>query len=139
MTERRIVPRRRGARLLYGGQPAGHRRAWGEANARTRPRHCIPRPSEESVVLLPASRLSPLLNIRRAHALIFLDGADEAKALYLRYRSEKVDSKLLGEQLILHDFEAMRDAGLTHRLQDEIKTLFIADAKHPGPTDGVSS
>jgi hypothetical protein len=50
--------------------------------------------------------------------------ADEARALYLRYRGEKVQGDMTWEALILGDFADLRKAGLTHPLMGEIETLF---------------
>jgi hypothetical protein len=69
---------------------------------------------------------SPLFNICRAHALMFLDRTDEAKALYLRYRDERVDDHTTGAALILHDFDVMRGTGLSHSLMDEVAGLLAS-------------
>jgi hypothetical protein len=63
-------------------------------------------------------------NLRCAHALMFLGQINEARASYLHYRNEKVDPERRGDSVILQDFAAMRDAGLTHRLIDEVERLF---------------
>jgi tetratricopeptide (TPR) repeat protein len=67
------------------------------------------------------------LRTNRAHALMFLDRVDEARALYLRQRGEKNlrDGKPR-ETVILEDFAELRKAGLTHPLMDEIKERFAA-------------
>jgi hypothetical protein len=62
-------------------------------------------------------------NMNRAHALMFLGRADEARALYLRYRGMKVGEKSW-EAVILEDFADLRKAGLTHPLMDEIEKKF---------------
>ena len=61
----------------------------------------------------------------RAHALMFLGRVDEARALYLKYRGEK--SVMAGKSwdaIILEGFAALRKAGLTAPLMDEIERQF---------------
>jgi tetratricopeptide (TPR) repeat protein len=70
---------------------------------------------------------SPRLNIYRAHVLMCLERLDEAKSLYLRYRREKLGRDQLAETAILQDFHAMRRAGLSYALQDEIEAMFTVD------------
>ena len=74
---------------------------------------------------------SPLLNIYRAHALMFLDREDEARTIYLQYRGEKVSGGRSVESLVLEDFVAMRNAELTCPLMDEIEELFASVTKAP--------
>ncbi len=49
---------------------------------------------------------------------------DEARAIYLRYRGEKVEGEKSWVAAILEDFAELRKAGLTHPLMDEIETTF---------------
>ena len=58
---------------------------------------------------------------------MFLGRIDEARALYLKYRSQKdvLDGKSW-EALILADFADLRRAGLSNPLMDEIEKLFAA-------------
>ena len=65
------------------------------------------------------------LYTNRAHALMFLGRVDEARALYLKYRGQKVDGKPW-EAAILGDFAEFRKAGLTNPLMDEIGKLFTS-------------
>jgi tetratricopeptide (TPR) repeat protein len=65
----------------------------------------------------------------RAYALMLLGRLDEARALYLRYRGEKVQGDMTWEALILGDFADLRKAGLTHPLMGEIETLFEGPAQ----------
>lgn len=61
----------------------------------------------------------------RAHALMFLDRVDEARALYLRYRGEKdVSEEKHWETIVFEDFVELRKAGLSHPLIDEIEAKF---------------
>jgi hypothetical protein len=45
----------------------------------------------------------------------------------LRYRREKLGRDQLAETAILQDFHAMRRAGLSYALQDEIEAMFTVD------------
>jgi tetratricopeptide (TPR) repeat protein len=63
----------------------------------------------------------------RAHALMFLGRTDEARAVYLRYRGQKIDQNGKSwEAAVLEDFADLRKAGLAHPLMDEIEKLFKA-------------
>lgn len=57
---------------------------------------------------------------------MFLDRADEARAIYLRYRGQKIpeENGISWEGAILEDFAAFRKAGLSNPLMDEITSLF---------------
>ena len=61
----------------------------------------------------------------RAHALMFLGQADEARAIYVQYRGK---SNVVGEKswetTVLDDFAELRKAGLTRPLMDEIESVF---------------
>jgi tetratricopeptide (TPR) repeat protein len=68
-----------------------------------------------------------LFHIYRARALMFLGRVDEARTLHARYRREKnVQNGKSWETLVLEDFAALRKAGLTHQLMDEIERRFGA-------------
>jgi tetratricopeptide (TPR) repeat protein len=65
------------------------------------------------------------LYTNRAHALMFLNRVDEARALYLKYRGQqKVDGDKSWEAAILGDFAEFQKAGLTHPLMQEIQKQF---------------
>jgi tetratricopeptide (TPR) repeat protein len=67
------------------------------------------------------------LYTNRAHALMFLGRTDEARALYLKYRSAtNVQEGKPWPTLILEDFAALRKAGLTNPLMDEIAKDFVS-------------
>jgi hypothetical protein len=56
---------------------------------------------------------------------MFLDHAEEARALYLQYRGRKnVQDQKSWEALVLGQFAELRNAGLTHPLMDEIEKRF---------------
>jgi len=61
-----------------------------------------------------AGPLPPLLDIRRAHALMLLDRLEEAKSIYLKHR---------GASLIAQDFAMLREVGTDHPLMNEILTM----------------
>jgi tetratricopeptide (TPR) repeat protein len=68
------------------------------------------------------------LYANRAHALMFLDRVDEARALYLKYRGTKnVQSEESWDTVILEDFAELRKAGLTHPLMAEIEKQFAGN------------
>jgi tetratricopeptide (TPR) repeat protein len=61
----------------------------------------------------------------RAHALMFLDRVDEARALYLKYRGQQnVFGNKSWEIGILEGFALLQKAGLTHPLMHEIEKQF---------------
>jgi eukaryotic-like serine/threonine-protein kinase len=63
----------------------------------------------------------------RAHALMFLNRTDEARALYLKYRDQKdVQAGKSWPTVILDDFAELRKAGLSNPLMDEIEKGFKA-------------
>jgi tetratricopeptide (TPR) repeat protein len=74
---------------------------------------------------------SPLLNIYRAHAFMFLDRDDEARTVYLQYRGKKVSGGRSVESLVLEDFGAIRNAELACPLMDEIEELFAPATNAP--------
>jgi len=61
------------------------------------------------------------LNLRRAHAVMFLNNSNEARVLYKQHRVGKAAPERTWQSVILEDFETMRDAGLSHPLMDEIE------------------
>jgi hypothetical protein len=67
------------------------------------------------------------LYTNRAHALMFLDRIDEARALYLQYRETKnVEKEKSWETVVLEDFAELRKTGLTSPLMDEMEKTFTA-------------
>ena len=66
-----------------------------------------------------------LFHVYRARALMFLGRVDEARVLHSRYRREKnVQNGKSWETLVLEDFAALRKAGLSHPLMNEIERRF---------------
>ena len=80
--------------------------------------------ADEAIALAPEKIW---LYANRAHALMFLDRVDVARALYLQFRGEKkVQSEKSWETVVLEDFAELRKVGLTHPLMDEIEGKFAA-------------
>jgi tetratricopeptide (TPR) repeat protein len=67
-----------------------------------------------------AGPLPPLLDIRRAHALMLLDRVEEAKSIYLAHRGAKVDAGQPAAALIAQDFAILQEGGTDHPLMKEI-------------------
>jgi hypothetical protein len=77
----------------------------------------------EAIDLALSATQSPDLEIRRAHVLMFLDRAVEAKELYLRHQATRVRDQITGADAVKADFDALRRHDLTHPLMAEIETL----------------
>jgi tetratricopeptide (TPR) repeat protein len=84
--------------------------------------------TKSALAALPGSAVA---NIRHAHALMFLERVDEAKELYLRYRTEQIDPQANGAHLILHDIELMRQAGVAHPLMLEVEEALSSCESSP--------
>jgi tetratricopeptide (TPR) repeat protein len=78
--------------------------------------------ADEAIALAPGVIW---LNANRAHALMFLDRAGEARALYLKFRGmEKAQDEKSWDEVVLADFAELSAKGLTHPLMDEIEQAF---------------
>jgi len=64
------------------------------------------------------------MQTNRAHALMFADRIEEARAIYFRYRGQKSQADKLWEDDIRNDFAELRKRGLSHPLMDEIEKQF---------------
>jgi tetratricopeptide (TPR) repeat protein len=62
----------------------------------------------------------------RAHALMFLGRAAEARAVYLGHRGHTVEGQGVWDEAILKDFAEFKKRGLTHPQMAEIKGLLAA-------------
>jgi lipoprotein NlpI len=73
------------------------------------------------------------LATNRAHALMFLGRADEARAAYLQHRGERPlkNENKTWEQVVLQDFAEFEKHGLTNPQMAEIRALLIAPANAP--------
>ena len=65
-----------------------------------------------------------MLDIRRAHALMFLGKEEEARRVYLHWHCQAIGPGQGGEHVILQDFQALRQTDRVNALMDEIETLF---------------
>jgi tetratricopeptide (TPR) repeat protein len=66
----------------------------------------------------------------KAHALMFLGRADEARTLYLKYKGQSAGlRRLLWEDEIRKDFTKMETAGLTHPQMARIRAVFSSAHK----------
>jgi tetratricopeptide (TPR) repeat protein len=78
--------------------------------------------SDEAISMAPEKLW---LYTNRAHALMFLNRTDEARAIYLQYRGTKnVQGDKEWETVVLEDFGKLRQVGLTHPLMTEIEKVF---------------
>ncbi len=76
--------------------------------------------SREAIGLNP----KPLwLKTNLAHALMLQDKREEATAIYLQYRGEKINGKLW-EEVILADFMELKSKGIAHPQMAEIERMF---------------
>ena len=79
--------------------------------------------ADQAISLAPYKKIWLYRN--RAHALMFLDRVDEARALYLKYRGQQnVFGNKSWEIGILEGFALLQKAGLTHPLMAEIEKQF---------------
>jgi tetratricopeptide (TPR) repeat protein len=80
--------------------------------------------ADEAIKLAPDQTW---LYTNRAHALMLLGRTEEARAVYLAHRGKpKVQGDKSWEAVVLEDFAALRKAGLTRPLMDEIEKEFAA-------------
>lgn len=89
---------------------------------------------------------SLVIETNRAHALLFLDRGDEARAIYMTHRGKKLDpSDKLWEQVIAEDFAKFRTAGLDSSLMAEIEEALKTPASpttatpSPSPTPAAAT
>ena len=64
-----------------------------------------------------------MIEINRAHALMFLERREEAKTLYLAHKGKplsKQDNRLW-ERVVVEDFAEFRKAGLEHPMMADIE------------------
>jgi hypothetical protein len=68
------------------------------------------------------------LYLIRAHALMFLGQTAQARALYVKYRGQKIPEAggKLWEAVVVGDFTTLRAANLTNPLMDEIEKEFTS-------------
>jgi hypothetical protein len=63
------------------------------------------------------------METNRAHALMFLERGEQAKALYLAHKGKPLSEQddRLWERVIADDFAEFRKAGLTHPMMADIE------------------
>jgi uncharacterized protein YecT (DUF1311 family) len=85
------------------------------------------KPRESVVASLKALELSPddavLIKGNLAHAYLFDNQFDKAKAVYLENQDAKIDDERSFKQAVLDDFKELEQAGITHPDIQKIKAL----------------
>jgi uncharacterized protein YecT (DUF1311 family) len=88
------------------------------------------KPRESTAASLKALELSPddavLIKGNLAHAYLFDNQFDKAKALYLENRDARIDDERTFKQAVLDDFKEFEDAGITHPDMEKIKSLLAS-------------
>ena len=91
------------------------------------------KPRASIAASLKALELSPdnavLIKGNLAHAYLFDNQFDKAKALYLENRDAKIDDERTFKQAVLDDFKEFRDAGISHPDVEKIQALLTAETK----------
>ena len=64
-----------------------------------------------------------VINTNLAHAYLFDNQFEKAKAIYLENKDAKVDDKRTFSQAVLDDFKELQEAGITHPDLEKIKAL----------------
>jgi uncharacterized protein YecT (DUF1311 family) len=85
------------------------------------------KPRESIAASLKALELSPddavLIKGNLAHAYLFDNQFDKAKAIYLENKDAKIDDERTFKQAVLDDFQELEEAGITHPDTEKIKAL----------------
>ena len=76
--------------------------------------------AERSLSLVPGNRE---VEAYRAHALMLLDRADDAKAAYLAHKGQPAVAGKTWAQVVSEGFASLKRAGLTHPMMAEIEKL----------------
>jgi hypothetical protein len=67
-----------------------------------------------------------------AHAYLFNNQFEKAKAIYLENKDAKLrDGELTFSQVVLDDFKELQDEGITHPDMEKIKTLLTTKTVAP--------
>jgi uncharacterized protein YecT (DUF1311 family) len=89
------------------------------------------KPRESIAASLKALELSPddalLIKGNLAHAYLFDNQFDKAKAIYLENRDAKIDDERSFRQAVLDDFKEFEEAGITHSDVKKIKALLTTN------------
>lgn len=94
------------------------------------------KPREAIAASLKALKLSPdkavIIKTKLAHGYLFDNQFNKANAIYLENRNAKLrDSEQTFSQVVLDDFKALQDAGITHPDMEKIKALLTAKTEAP--------
>jgi uncharacterized protein YecT (DUF1311 family) len=85
------------------------------------------KPHESITASQKALELAPddavVINTNLAHAYLFDNQLEKAKAIYLENKDAKVDDKRTFSQAVLDDFKELQEAGITHPDMEKIKAL----------------
>jgi len=85
------------------------------------------KPRESIAASQRALELAPddavVINTNLAHAYLFDNQFEKAKAIYLENKDAKVDDKRTFSQAVLDDFKELQEAGITHPDLEKIKAL----------------
>jgi len=106
------------------------------------------KPRESITASLKALKLSPddpvMIKANLAHAYLFNNQFEKAKALYLENKGAKFHDGQAFSQAVLDDFKEFKDAGITHPDMEKIKALLTtkteaspAFATTPLPPDPI--
>jgi len=91
------------------------------------------KPRESIVASQKALELAPddtvVINTNLAHAYLFDNQLEKAKAIYLENKDAKVDDHRTFSQAVLDDFKELQEAGVTHPDMENITTLLTTETK----------
>jgi uncharacterized protein YecT (DUF1311 family) len=91
------------------------------------------KPRESIAASQKALELAPddavVINTNLAHAYLFDNQLEKAKAVYLENKDAKVDDKRTFSQAVLDDFKELQEAGITHPDMQKIKTLLTTETE----------
>jgi tetratricopeptide (TPR) repeat protein len=88
--------------------------------------------SERAATLAP-DEAQLMIATNKAHALVCLGRADEARALYARHRGKEVSGQGKWEAVILSDFAQLRARGVNCPKMDEIEAMLKETATRAAP------
>jgi uncharacterized protein YecT (DUF1311 family) len=93
------------------------------------------KPHESIAASLKALELAPddavLIKGNLAHAYLFDNQFDKAKALYLENRVAKINDERSFAQAVLDDFKELEEAGITHPDIQKIKAVLVVKTNTP--------
>ena len=97
------------------------------------------KPRESITASLKALKLSPddpvMIKGNLAHAYLFNNQLEKAKAIYLENKDAKLHDGRPFSQVVLDDFKEFQEAGITHPDMEKIKTLLTGKAQDTNSTN----